>query len=469
MRKLNEECGIFGVYSKEDTDVAYLCYLALYALQHRGQESCGIVVNKHRDFSYRKDLGLVQNVFTESRLKKLGDGNIAVGHVRYSTTGENTHQNIQPLYVKHVKGPLAIAHNGNLTNAQELKINYELQGKIFHTTNDSEVISYAITEGRIITDSIEAAIEHAMTRIKGAYSLVVMSPQKLIAVRDPNGFRPLCIGVLPNGSYVFASESCALDIIGAKFVRDLLPGEIVIADNDGLRSITTHCNKAKSSLCIFEFVYFARPDSVIQNVSVHTARLNAGRLLWEEEDILTSDNADVVIGAPDSGLDGAMGYALASGIPYDTGFTKNRYIGRTFIAPTQTDRQDAIKIKLNAIRSVVNGKRVVLTDDSIVRGNTCEKIIKLLRESGAKEVHFRVCSPPFIGPCYYGTDVPDTDKLIFHNNTIDSVAKAIGVDSLRYLSEEGIKKTVKDADCEFCTACFNKNYPVLPSKFIDKN
>lgn len=394
--KLNEECGVFGIYNKETSDVALQAYIALYALQHRGQESCGIVVNDKGVFSYHKDLGLVPEVFSKSHLEKLGTGNIAIGHVRYSTTGNSNRSNAQPLVVRHIKGPMAIAHNGNLVNARELREQYELKGGIFHNTNDTEVISYAITEQRLIQPSIEQAVEQAMYKFKGAYSLVIMSPSKLIAVRDPNGFRPLSMGKCKDGSIVFASETCALDSIEAEFVRDLLPGEIVIVDSEEVRSIKTHCGK-KSAMCVFEYVYFARPDSVIEGVSVQKARQRAGRFLWKEHPI----EADVVIGVPDSGLDAALGFSNASGIPYGVGFIKNRYVGRTFIQPSQSQRSNSVKIKLNVVKDVVKGKRVILIDDSIVRGTTSARIVSLLRESGAKEIHMRISSPPFYQPMLF--------------------------------------------------------------------
>ncbi|WP_276747618.1 amidophosphoribosyltransferase, partial [Ruminococcus champanellensis] len=404
---IHEECGVFGIFSQQTGDVAAKTYMALYALQHRGQESCGIVVNDKGVFSYHKDLGLVPEVFNQSHMEKLGLGNIAIGHVRYGTTGGNNRANAQPLVVRHVKGPMAIAHNGNLVNAAELREEYELKGAIFHTTNDTEVISYAITEQRLKFPSIETAVEQAMYRFKGAYSLVIMSPTKLIAARDPNGFRPLCMGKCPDGSLVFTSESCALDSIGAAFIRDLDPGEIVVVDKEGARSIRSHCGK-RSNICVFEYVYFARPDSVIEGVCVHRARLRAGEILWKEHPV----EADVVIGVPDSGLDAALGLSHASGIPYGVGFIKNRYVGRTFIQPTQKERTDAVRIKLNVVRDVVAGKRVILVDDSIVRGTTSARIVSLIREAGAKEVHVRISSPPFTNPCYFGTDIDSKDKLI---------------------------------------------------------
>lgn len=451
---LHEECGVFGIYEKERADVATSAYFALYALQHRGQESCGIAVNDDGVINCHRDVGLVPEVFSREALDRLGCGNIAVGHCRYSTTGNVSAINAQPLVVRHCKGAMALAHNGNLVNALELRRQLENNGSIFHTTNDSEVISYIVTRERLLSPSIEEAVAKAMHTIKGAYSLVIMSPKKLIAARDPNGFRPLCIGTTETG-YVFASESCALDSIGARFLRDVEPGEIVVADEDGLRSIRTHCG-GKSSFCVFEYVYFARPDSVVNGVSVHEARQRAGRILYREHPV----EADVVIGVPDSGLDAALGFSRESGIPYGVGFIKNRYVGRTFIQPTQGQREDAVRIKLNVIDETVRDKRVVLIDDSIVRGTTCGRIVKLLREAGAKEVHFMVSSPPFRNPCYFGTDIDSRDKLIACRMTIPEIAKSIDVDSLHYLSVDGVRAIAEGANCGFCVGCFTGEYPV---------
>lgn len=462
--KIHEECGVFGIYSKENTDVAAQTYAALYALQHRGQESCGIVVNDQGVFSYRKDLGLVHEVFNKDNLEKLGEGNISIGHVRYSTTGNSNRSNAQPLVVRHIKGPMSIAHNGNLVNARELREEYELRGAIFHNTNDTEVISYAITEQRLTEPSIEKAVEKAMFRIKGAYSLVIMSPSKLIAARDPQGFRPLCLGKHDDGSYVVASESCALDSIGAHFVRDILPGEIVVIGSKGIESITTHCGQ-KGHMCVFEYVYFARPDSVIEGVSVHRARLRAGEILFKEHPV----DADIVVGVPDSGLDAALGFSRASGIPYGVGFIKNRYVGRTFIQPSQAQRTNSVKIKLNAVHDTVKGKRVILIDDSIVRGTTCARIVNLLREAGATEVHMRISSPPFINACYFGTDIDGKENLIACQMSLDKIAKHIGADSLGYLSVEGVKSLAKEAPCDFCTGCFTGNYPIEVPKEMPKD
>lgn len=459
-RHLHEECGVFGVYSKQPADVASLAYYALYALQHRGQESAGIVVNDDGLFSTYRDVGLVSEVFPRERLDSLGKGNIAVGHVRYGTTGSDNKRNVQPIVINHHKGRMALAHNGNLTNSHELREELESKGSIFQTTSDTEVISYIIVQQRLTHRSIEDAVSAAMDRIQGAYSLVISSPSKLIAVRDPHGFRPLCMGRLKDGSTVFASESCALDAIGAKFERDILPGEIVVVDRTGTKSNTTHCGKAPKKLCVFEFIYFARPDSIIDGSSVQTARQRAGAFLALEHPV----QADIVIGVPDSGLDAALGYARQSGIPYGIGFIKNKYIGRTFISPTQAMRENEVNIKLNAIRSVVEGKRVVLIDDSIVRGTTSRRIVKLLRDAGATEVHMRVSAPPFVDACYYGTDIDDPNKLIANNHSVEDIARLIDADSLGYLSLTDVVKLADNTENGFCTACFGGGYPTAIPK-----
>ncbi|MCI5752397.1 MAG: amidophosphoribosyltransferase [Oscillospiraceae bacterium] len=460
---IHEECGVFGIYSPDTSDVAMQTYLGLYALQHRGQESCGIVVNDRGLFNYHKDLGLVHEVFDKDTLARLGQGNIAVGHVRYSTTGKPIRSNAQPLVVRHIKGPLAIAHNGNLVNARELRTEYENKGMIFHTTNDTEVISYAITEARLTSGSIEDAVEKMMYKIRGAYSLVIMSPKKLIAARDPDGFRPLSLGKLDD-SWVVASETCAFDSIGAKFVRDIKPGEIVVIDEKGLRTIETHCG-SKGHICVFEYVYFARPDSVIEGSSVHMARLRAGKYLWREHPV----DADIVIGVPDSGLDAALGFAQESGIPYGIGFIKNRYIGRTFIQPSQAERTNSVKIKLNAVSDVVKGKRVVMIDDSMVRGTTSGRVVKLLREAGAKEVHVRFACPQFIAPCYFGTDIDSKENLIACKMTLPEICEHIGADTLGFLSVESVQKLAGNSDCGFCTGCFTEKYPIEVPKEMPKD
>ena len=452
---LQEKCGVFGIYSNDaNSDVAAQAYLALFALQHRGQESCGIAVCNDGLMQYHTDIGLVPDVFSKETLEKLGKGNMAVGHVRYSTVGHKSRANAQPLVVMHIKGSMAIAHNGNITNAAELREKIEMEGALFHTTNDTEIILHIITKKRIQSPSIETAIEQAMYEIQGAYSLVVMSPSKLIAVRDPCGFRPLSMGSLGN-DIVFASESCALDSIGAKFIRDIEPGEIVVVDNDGPRSIKTHCGKP-GGMCVFEFIYFARPDSIIEGASVHTARQRAGSFLALEHPV----QADVVFGVPDSGLDAALGYSRQSGIPYGVGFIKNRYIGRTFIQPSQEERDRSVRIKLNTIESTIKDKRVVLIDDSIVRGTTMRRIVNLVREAGAKEVHLRISSPPFINPCYFGTDIDSRENLIACKMSIPEISDYLGADSLGYLPVEDVTKIAQNAKCNFCSGCFSGKYPV---------
>ncbi|MEG0943605.1 MAG: amidophosphoribosyltransferase [Angelakisella sp.] len=461
MDKLHEECGVFGIYSPDGVDVVSACYYGLYALQHRGQQSCGIAVGDEGVIRSHKDVGLISEVFTQAALTDLGTGQMAVAHCRYGTGGGRSAS--QPMTVRHIKGTMALAHNGSLTNAVELRRELELLGGIFHTTADTEVIAYAITKERLTAPSIEAAVEGAMRTLRGAYSLVVMSPKKLIAARDPMGFRPLCIGKI-GGSTIIASESSALDAVGAEFVRDIEPGEIVVVDSDGIRSINTHCNKG-SSFCVFEFIYFARPDSVVEGASVHMARQRAGAFLALDHPV----DADVVIGVPDSGLDAAIGYARQSGIPYGMGFLKNKYIGRTFIAPTQKERENDVRKKLNPIAATVKGKRVILVDDSIVRGTTSLKIVKLLREAGATEVHMRLSSPPFLFPCYFGTDIDSQDKLIAHNRTVEEVGQIIGVDSIGFLGVEHLDKLAVGSKCGYCKGCFTGEYPIEPPKCIDND
>lgn len=464
-RLIYEECGVFGIYYPSyEPNAAKSVYYALYALQHRGQESCGIAVNDDGVIRLEKNMGLVHEVFTAPVLNRLGGGNMAIGHVRCSATGETTQVSYaQPMHVHHVKGTMAIAHNGKLTNADELREALELSGAIFQTNCDAEVISYAVTRARLEEDSIEKAVEKAMYTLSGAYSMVIMSPRKLIAARDPNGFRPLCMGKLGD-AVIFASESCALSSIGAEFVRDIEPGEIVVMGPEGLSSIKTHC-KGQNHICVFEYVYFARPDSVIEGRSVHMARRQAGAILAADYPV----EADVVIGVPDSGLDAAMGYAEASGIPYGVGFIKNKYIGRTFIQPSQGEREDSVRIKLSVLKSTVAGKRVVMIDDSIVRGTTSRRIVNLLREAGATQVHMRVSSPPFVCPCYFDTDVDSEEKLIANRMTVSEIAEMIGVDSLGYLSIEGVKSIAADTGCDFCVGCFTGEYPVPPPRRTSKS
>jgi amidophosphoribosyltransferase len=453
-RGIHEECGVFGIYSPVPADLAPLARFGLYALQHRGQESAGIALNDDGVFRACRGVGLVNEVLSSEKLEALGQGNIAVAHVRYATTGADNLRNVQPLIINHHKGSMALAHNGNLTNAFELRTALEQRGSIFHTTTDSEVIAYVIVGQRLCCGSIESAVCAAMDVIHGAYSLVVSSPTKLIAARDPHGFRPLCLGRRADGSVVAASESCALDAVGAAFLRDVEPGEVVMVDENGLHSDRSHCGRSRRSLCVFEYIYFARPDSVLDGKSVCLARQRAGEFLAQEHPV----EADVVVGVPDSGLDAAIGYARASGIPYAIGLTKNKYVGRTFIAPTQSERETGVNLKLNPIRSVIEGKRVVLIDDSIVRGTTCRRTVELLRRAGAKEVHMRISAPPFIAPCFYGTDIDSADGLIANHHTVPEIAKLIGADSLGYLSLEHAGLLTGE-DSGFCMACFSGDYP----------
>ena len=425
---LHEECGVFGIYDRAGTeDVAAAAYSALYALQHRGQESCGIAVNDDGVIEGHRDLGLVNEVFTPAVLASLAKptAHMATGHVRYATSGSRVRANAQPMIVRHGRGTMALCHNGNLTNALELRRQLENEGAIFHGSSDTEVICYLVTRNRLRMGSIETAISKTMDVLEGAYSLVIMSATKLIAVRDPRGYRPLCIGTLPGGGYVFASESCALDAAGATLLRDVEPGEIVVADakTGELRSIRDHVGRPDSQMCVFEYIYFSRPDSIIEGQSVHEARKQAGRFLAQEHPV----EADVVIGVPDSGLDAALGYSE---------------------------------------ESTVKGKRVVLVDDSIVRGTTSARIIKLLRDAGAREVHFRVSAPPFKYPCYFGTDIPDQKLLVATGRTVDQINEIIGADTLGYLSTEHVVKLAPNAHCGFCTACFTGEYAVKPKEVL---
>ena len=450
---IHEECGLFGI-SDPHGDCARTTYYGLYALQHRGQEACGIATINQRVLSFHKDVGLVGDVFHPDVLDRL-NGTMAVGHVRYATTGGGQRENAQPLTLKYVKGTLAVAHNGNLVNTAELRTFFEYRGAIFQTTTDSELIAYAIAQERLRCASAEEAVCRAVKGLRGAFSLLVMSPQKLIAVRDPWGFRPLCMG-RRGDAVIFASESCALHAVGAQFERELDPGEIVVVEGTQVRSIRENCQGSSSHMCIFEYIYFARPDSVLCGQSVHLARRNAGRLLAREFPV----EADVVIGVPDSGLDAAMGFAEESGIPYGVGLVKNRYIGRTFITPGQESREQAVRIKLGALASCVAGKRVVMVDDSIVRGTTSKQIVSLLREAGATEVHMYSSAPPFIAPCYFGTDIPDRDALIACNYTQEEMREMIGADSLHFLSLESLHQIAPQADCGFCDGCFTGTYPI---------
>ena len=457
---IHEECGVVGLSLQNDNDVAAYAYYALYALQHRGQQSAGIAVNDDGVITAHCDEGLVNDVFDESTLASLGTGRMAVGHVRYATTGDDRRVNSQPLVVNHVKGSLVLAHNGNLTNDAELREELELQGSIFRTTTDSEVMAYTIIKERLNTSSIEEAVSKAMERIEGAYSLVIMSPTKLIAARDPHGFRPLCMGEFPCGGIAFASETCALDAMGAHYVRDIEPGEIVVAKNGKITSRREHCGKKKHALCVFEYIYFARPDSYIEGCSVHAARKRAGAFLALEHPV----QADVVIGVPDSGIDAALGFSQQSGIPYGVGFIKNKYIGRTFISPNQTAREKGVRIKLNPVVETVKGKRVVLIDDSIVRGTTIARIVKLLRSAGATEVHVRSAAPKFLYPCYFGTDVPSSEELLANKYDDIGLLEKLNVDSIGFLSIENAKHLAGNGCLDYCVGCFSGEYPCDPPK-----
>ena len=451
---------MFGIFDPKGNP-ANTTYYGLVALQPRGQEGCGIAVNRDREIYHYKDVGLVNDVFNEEILGKLS-GRMAIGHVRYSTAGGSARENVQPLVLRYIKGSLAISHNGNITNVDEIRKELEHSGAIFQTTADTEIIAYLIARERITSGSIESAVKNAMKKLKGAYSLLVMSPNKLIAARDKWGFRPLQMGKRDD-AVVFASETCAFDAIDAEFVRDIAPGEIVTieAARDGgdgyfMTEDTELCDSVPSSMCIFEHIYFARPDSTIENEVVHECRKRAGAFLAMQAPV----DADIVIGVPDSGLSAAQGYSEYSGIPIDTGFIKNKYIARTFIKPTQGAREVAVKMKLNVLKSAVQGKRVIMVDDSIVRGTTSGRIVKLLRDAGAKEVHVRISAPAFKWPCFFGTDIPDRDLLIANNHTIEETRKIINADSLEYLSLENLHNIAPNSSCGFCDACFTGNYPV---------
>lgn len=457
--ELHEECGVFGMYDFDGADVASTIYYGLFALQHRGQESCGIAVSetdgpKGQVSSY-KGMGLVNEVFTPESLEGM-KGDIGVGHVRYSTAGSSTRENAQPLVLNYVKGTLALAHNGNLINALQLRHELEYTGAIFQTTIDSEVIAYHIARERLNTKSVEEAVIRAMKKIQGAYSLIVMSPRKLIGARDPYGFKPLCIGKRDN-SYIITSETCALETVDAEFVRDVLPGEVVTITPEGIFSDTSMCKpKEKEARCIFEYIYFSRPDSHIDGVSVYHSRILAGRYLAIDSPV----EADLVVGVPESGNAAALGYSLESGIPYGTAFIKNGYVGRTFIKPKQSNRESSVRVKLNVLAEAVKGKRVIMIDDSIVRGTTSDRIVGMLKEAGAKEVHVRISSPPFLYPCYFGTDIPSREQLIAYNRSVDDIRKVIGADSLAYLEINRLGEMVEQLP--HCTGCFTGKYPMEP-------
>ena len=428
--ELHEECGVFGIYDLDGQDVASTIYYGLFALQHRGQESCGIAVSETQGpkgkVSSFKDMGLVNEVFDAEKLERL-KGDIGVGHVRYSTAGASTRENAQPLVLNYVKGTLALAHNGNLINANELRHDLEYTGAIFQTTIDSEVIAYHIARERLKVGTVEEAVQRAAAKMKGAYSIVVMSPRKLIGARDPYGFKPLCIGKRDN-SYIITSETCALETIGAEFVRDVKPGEVVTINGEGEISsdMTNAIDPCKQGRCIFEYIYFARADSHFDGISVYDARIKAGRF----------------------------------GIPYGTAFVKNSYVGRTFIKPKQSSREQSVRVKLNVVKEAVAGKRIIMIDDSIVRGTTSGLIVNMLKEAGAKEVHVRISAPPFLWPCYFGTDIPAREQLIAYNRSIEDIRDLIGADSLGYLRIERLKEMV--SGLPICEGCFTGTYPLAP-------
>lgn len=458
---LHEECGVFGMYDFDGGDVASTIYYGLFALQHRGQESCGIAVSDTNgprgNMISHKGMGLVNEVFTPENLERM-KGDIGVGHVRYSTAGSSTRENAQPLVLNYVKGTLAMAHNGNLINANELRRELEYTGAIFQTTIDSEVIAYHIARERLNSKTAEEAVRRACMKLKGAYALVVASPRKLIAARDPYGFKPLCIGKRDN-AYIVTSETCALDTIGATFVRDVLPGEVVAITPDGIESdCSMAIPKEQQARCVFEYIYFARPDSHFDGESVYASRIKAGRFLAMDSPV----EADIVTGVPESGNAAALGYSLESGIPYGTAFVKNGYVGRTFIKPKQSSRESSVQIKLNVLKEAVAGKRVIMIDDSIVRGTTSDRIVRMLRDAGAKEVHVRISSPPFLWPCYFGTDIPAREQLIAYNRSIEEIRQIIGADSLGYLAIERLPEMVDGLP--ICKGCFNGNYPMKPPK-----
>lgn len=457
--KPQEECGVFGMYDFDGNHVASTIYYGLFALQHRGQESCGIAVSEtagpRGKVTSHKGMGLVNEVFTQESLEGM-KGDIGVGHVRYSTAGASTRENAQPLVLNYVKGTLGLAHNGNLINAGELRKELEYTGAIFQTTIDSEVIAYHIARERLKSHTVEEAVRRAAEKIRGAYALVIMSPRKLIGVRDPFGFKPLCIGKRDN-AWIIASESCALETVGAEFVRDVLPGEVVAITPEGIKSDTSLClPKEQEARCIFEYIYFARPDSHIDDVSVYGARIKAGRFLAMDSPV----EADLVTGVPESGNAAALGYSLESGIPYGTAFVKNGYVGRTFIKPGQSSRESGVRVKLNVLREAVRGKRIIMIDDSIVRGTTSDRIVRMLREAGAAEVHVRISSPPFLWPCYFGTDIPEREQLIAYNRSVEEIRQIIGADTLGYLNISRLQEMAEGLP--ICKGCFSGEYPLEP-------
>lgn len=459
MRRPEEECGIFGVFNHPEA--SNLTYLGLYALQHRGQESCGIVSSDGNNLHSHKSMGLVADVFGNQEIFKSLPGKAAIGHVRYSTTGSSVIKNVQPIMVDYSRGSIAVAHNGNIVNAQIIKDELEAYGSIFQTTMDTEIIVHLLATSKAI--SLQDRLTDALSRIQGAYCLLFLTETRMVAVRDPNGFRPLCLG-RQGGSYVVASESCALDLIDAEFIREIAPGEMIVVDKNGMSSFFPF-KKVDPTPCIFEFVYFARPDSHIFGRNVYQVRKEQGRQLAREHRV----DADIVIPIPDSGVPAALGYAEESGIPFELGLIRNHYVGRTFIEPQQAIRHFGVKIKLNPVREVLKDKRVVVIDDSIVRGTTSRKIVKMIRNAGAREVHVRISSPPTSYPCYYGIDTPNRKELISSSHSLDEIRRYITADSLGYLSEEGLMSSVGAENAGFCTACFTGGYPVKFPRLLDQD
>ncbi len=465
MSEIKEACGVIGIFNTSGLNLPKEMYYGLFALQHRGQESCGMAVSRGGEVISHKDMGLVSEVFNDGKIAEL-QGEIGIGHCRYSTTGDSESVNAQPLTTNFVKGTLAIAHNGNLANADEIRRGLmEEQGAIFHTNTDSEIFAYLIAKKEAETHLLEKAIRQATELVSGAYALLVMSPRKLVGIRDPLGLRPLCLGE-KNGSYILASESCAVEAIGGTFIRDIEPGEIIVIDKDGCTSLKAEKLPEKQRPCIFEYIYFARPDSYIDGQSIYEARHLAGRILAERYPV----EADIVMPVPDSGIDAAIGYAEGSGIPYGVGLIKNRYIGRTFIQPDQVQREEATRIKLNVLKHTVVGKRVVLVDDSMVRGTVSRGIVSMLKKAGAKEVHMRISAPPFTWPCFFGVDLPEKKQLVACNHTIEEIRQDLNVDTLGFFHVEDLPRIIPNCALNgYCDACFTGDYPVpVPLKDEDR-
>ena len=457
--RIKEACGVFGIFNPHGEDAAPFVYYGLSSLQHRGQESCGIAVfdtgGPRGNMCVHRGMGLVNEVFHENIIHNL-KGNLGIGHVRYSTTGEPSLTNAQPLVMNYVKGTLALAHNGNLVNTRQLRRELEETGAVFQTSTDSEIIAYHIARNRLSSKTVEEAILKTAAKIRGAYGLVIASPRKLIGVRDPLGLKPLCLGKR-NDSYLIASESCALSAVGAEFIRDIRPGEIVTISRDGITSNLDLCQSSHAH-CIFEYIYFARLDSTLDGIPVYDARLRAGAALAKTYPA----EADLVVGVPDSGITAAQGFAAQSGIPFGIAFYKNSYVGRTFINPTQKERESSVRLKLSVLKNAVKGKDIVLIDDSIVRGTTIANLIRMLKQAGAGKVHVRISSPPFLYPCYFGTDVPSNRQLIASSRSMEEIRQLIGADSLGYLRVEDLKSMVDDLP--LCSACFDNQYPMdIPS------